>query len=49
MARLYLVRHAQSENNVIWDDSDDDPDRLPGPEITELGHRQAQALGELPH
>jgi len=46
MARLYLVRHAQSENNVIWDGSDDHPDRLPDPEITELGHRQAQALGE---
>jgi 2,3-bisphosphoglycerate-dependent phosphoglycerate mutase len=46
MARLYLIRHAQSENNVIWDGSDDHPDRLPDPEITELGHRQGQALGE---
>jgi 2,3-bisphosphoglycerate-dependent phosphoglycerate mutase len=46
MARLYLVRHAQSENNVIWDGSDDHPNRRPDPEITELGHRQAQALGE---
>ena len=46
MARLYLIRHAQSENNVIWDGSDDHPDRRPDPEITELGHRQAQSLGE---
>ena len=46
MARLYLIRHAQSENNVIWDGSEEHPDRVPDPEITELGHRQAQALGE---
>lgn len=46
MARLYLVRHAQSENNVIWDGSDDHPSRRPDPEITELGHRQADTLGQ---
>ena len=45
MARLYLVRHAQSENNVIWDGSDDHPGRSSDPEITELGHRQAETLG----
>lgn len=46
MARLYLIRHAQSENNVIWDGSDDHPDRLPDPEITTTGHNQAEILGQ---
>jgi 2,3-bisphosphoglycerate-dependent phosphoglycerate mutase len=46
MARLYLIRHAQSENNVIWDGSDDHPDRLPDPEITTTGHNQAETLGQ---
>lgn len=46
MARLYLVRHAQSENNVVWHGSDYHPDRTPDPEITELGHRQAETLGQ---
>jgi 2,3-bisphosphoglycerate-dependent phosphoglycerate mutase len=46
MARLYLIRHAQSANNEIWDGSDDHPQRAPDPEITSLGHRQAEALGQ---
>jgi 2,3-bisphosphoglycerate-dependent phosphoglycerate mutase len=45
VARLYLVRHAQSENNVIWDGSDNHTGRSSDPEITELGHRQAETLG----
>lgn len=46
MARLYLIRHAQSANNEIWDGSDHHPGRHPDPEITEVGHRQAQTLAE---
>ena len=47
MARLYLVRHAQSENNAIWDGrGDNQPGRVPDPEITATGHRQAQVLAE---
>jgi 2,3-bisphosphoglycerate-dependent phosphoglycerate mutase len=45
MARLYLIRHAQSENNAIWDGSGDhQPGRKPDPEITATGHRQAEQL-----
>ena len=45
MGKLYLVRHAQSENNAIWDGrGDHQPGRVPDPEITELGHRQAKAV-----
>jgi 2,3-bisphosphoglycerate-dependent phosphoglycerate mutase len=45
VARLYLVRHAQSENNVIWDGTGDhQPGRKLDPEITDTGHRQAEVL-----
>ena len=45
MARLYLIRHAQSQNNEIWDGRGDaQPGRVPDPEITAIGHRQSQAL-----
>ncbi|MFF5989763.1 histidine phosphatase family protein [Prauserella flavalba] len=40
--RLYLVRHAQSEANVLKTLNT----ALPGPPLTELGRRQADALAE---
>ncbi|MDH3631190.1 MAG: histidine phosphatase family protein [Gammaproteobacteria bacterium] len=50
MARLYLIRHAQSANNEIWDGSDHMAGRKPDPEITTIGHRQAETLaGHLAH
>lgn len=46
MAKLYLIRHAQSENNAIWDGSGDhQPGRKVDPEITDTGQRQAEVLG----
>jgi len=46
MARLYLIRHAQSENNVIWDGTGDhQPGRKTDPEITDTGQKQAGVLG----
>jgi 2,3-bisphosphoglycerate-dependent phosphoglycerate mutase len=44
MARLYLIRHAQSTNNEVWDGTPYHPGRSPDPEITATGHRQAQSL-----
>ncbi len=44
MGRLYLIRHAQSANNEIWDGSDFHPGRHSDPEITAAGHRQAKTL-----
>lgn len=38
---LYLIRHAQSANNAL-----PEPERVPDPGITELGIRQALALGD---
>ena len=46
MARLYLIRHAQSANNAIWDGTDFHADRDSDPEITDTGHAQARTLGE---
>ena len=34
--KLYLIRHAQSANNAVWNGSDHGDDRTPDPEITEL-------------
>jgi len=44
--KLYLIRHAQSDNNVLWNGDDNNQGRVPDPEITEAGHSQAQLLGE---
>jgi len=42
--KLYLIRHAQSENNVMWRGSDHFDGRHSDPEITKTGHRQAEQL-----
>ena len=44
--KLYLVRHAQSANNVLWNGSDHVEGRSSDPEITEAGHRQAELLAQ---
>ena len=46
MGKLYLIRHAQSANNAIWDGSDFHVDRDVDPEITEIGHQQAEVLAQ---
>jgi 2,3-bisphosphoglycerate-dependent phosphoglycerate mutase len=46
MAKLYLIRHAQSANNAIWDGNDFGSGRSPDPEITEIGQRQAAVLAD---
>ena len=45
--RLYLIRHAQSANNAVFDGTDHYPNRTADPEITDIGHRQAQHLAEF--
>lgn len=42
--KLYLIRHAESANNVLYADTGSLEGRLPDPEITETGHRQAELL-----
>jgi 2,3-bisphosphoglycerate-dependent phosphoglycerate mutase len=44
--KLYLIRHAQSENNILWDGSDHADGRSPDPEITDTGHLQSGHLAQ---
>ncbi|MBT4888971.1 MAG: histidine phosphatase family protein [Rhodospirillales bacterium] len=43
--KLYLIRHGESANNLL-SQNPDQSGRVPDPELTERGHRQAQFLGE---
>jgi 2,3-bisphosphoglycerate-dependent phosphoglycerate mutase len=43
--RLYLIRHAESENNVLYQGDENMVGRVPDPEITLTGHKQADLLG----
>ncbi|UCG25122.1 MAG: histidine phosphatase family protein [Chloroflexota bacterium] len=45
--RLYIVRHAQSENNALWANAGSPAGRRSDPLLTETGHQQAQHLAEL--
>ena len=46
--KLFLVRHAQSENNVLWGEfgTDDLKARSADPQITDTGHHQAALLAK---
>ncbi len=44
--RLYIIRHAESANNALFSGVDNVSGRVPDPEITETGHRQAALLGQ---
>lgn len=45
--QLYLIRHAQSENNALWDIGQYEQMRSMDPELTELGYRQSQVLAQF--
>jgi 2,3-bisphosphoglycerate-dependent phosphoglycerate mutase len=45
--QLYLIRHGQSANNALWDRAGSPLERSPDPELTELGHKQAQCLARF--
>lgn len=42
--QLYIIRHAQSENNALWAKTGSSVGRVPDPALTEVGHRQAERL-----
>jgi 2,3-bisphosphoglycerate-dependent phosphoglycerate mutase len=44
--QLYFIRHAQSANNKLYEETGQWNGRDTDPELTELGHRQAQRLAE---
>lgn len=42
--RLYFIRHAQSENNHLWDSTGSNKGRSDDPHLTEMGVQQAEVL-----
>jgi 2,3-bisphosphoglycerate-dependent phosphoglycerate mutase len=45
--QLYLIRHAQSENNALWEQTGYSLGRSMDPELTDLGRSQAQYLARF--
>lgn len=45
--RLYLIRHGQSVNNLIWTETQSEQGRSHDPELTAIGHAQAQCVAEF--
>lgn len=44
--RFYYIRHAQSENNALWESTGESKGRSEDPDLTELGRRQARLLAD---
>lgn len=42
--QLYFIRHGQSQNNALWEQTQDVNSFIVDPELTEIGHRQADLL-----
>jgi 2,3-bisphosphoglycerate-dependent phosphoglycerate mutase len=42
--QLYFIRHAQSENNALWERTGDNKGRSEDPDLTPIGIQQAQIL-----
>jgi 2,3-bisphosphoglycerate-dependent phosphoglycerate mutase len=47
--QFYFIRHAQSENNMLWDRTGADKGRKEDPLLTGLGWEQARALAHFLH
>ena len=45
--QLYFIRHAQSKNNALWDETGSDASRVEDPELTLIGQQQAQYVAEF--
>jgi 2,3-bisphosphoglycerate-dependent phosphoglycerate mutase len=43
--RLYFIRHGQSSNNLLWDQTGSDTGRSDDPLLTEKGRKQAECAG----
>lgn len=44
---LYFIRHAQSENNLLWAETGSAIGRKADPLLTDVGHQQAQHLAQF--
>jgi 2,3-bisphosphoglycerate-dependent phosphoglycerate mutase len=45
--QLYIIRHAQSENNALWARTRSTDGRSPDPLLTEIGQQQARLLAQF--
>ncbi len=45
--QLYFIRHAQSENNHLWDRTNSSKGRSDDPALTRLGCKQAEVLAQF--
>ncbi len=45
--RLYLIRHGQSVNNLLWTETGADKGRSVDPELTPVGYAQAERVAEF--
>jgi 2,3-bisphosphoglycerate-dependent phosphoglycerate mutase len=45
--QLYYIRHAQSENNDLWDRTGSDQGRSEDPKLTEIGVQQAEVVAKF--
>lgn len=45
--QLYFIRHGQSENNLLWETTGSETGRSHDPELTDIGHKQAQAMANF--
>jgi 2,3-bisphosphoglycerate-dependent phosphoglycerate mutase len=44
--RLYFIRHGQSENNALYENTGSDIGRVDDPRLTEIGKKQAEATAK---
>ncbi len=44
--RLYFIRHGQSENNALWEETGNNQGRNEDPELTSTGREQARLLAD---
>ncbi|NJM42523.1 MAG: histidine phosphatase family protein, partial [Anaerolineae bacterium] len=44
---LYFIRHGQSENNALWDATGASKGRSEDPDLTAIGHQQAQHVAQF--
>jgi 2,3-bisphosphoglycerate-dependent phosphoglycerate mutase len=45
--QFYFIRHAQSQNNAIWDQTGASLGRSEDPELTDIGLQQAQVIADF--
>jgi 2,3-bisphosphoglycerate-dependent phosphoglycerate mutase len=45
--KLFFVRHGQSENNALWANTQSNVNRVPDPQLTEVGRKQVEVAADF--